>query len=383
MATAKVQFTGDRNTQIDDLLKHVCEELQLNPSRYQQAVDRYEAVCRWLDDEGSAVATFSPTIYPQGSMRIGTTVKPFGRDEYDLDFVCEFQFQVNMLQSPLQLLRLLELRLREHEAYRSILEMKNRCVRLNYANEFHMDILPACPDVSIGGTCLFVPDGKSQTWKHSNPKGYAHWFESRCELALKRLIERRTMMDKAAPIPPQEAAEEKAILKRVVQLLKRWRDVHYQRQPELAPISMVLTTMAAQAYGGELTVTEALTSVLNNFVSLVASSAPRVYVLNPANPKEDLSERWNDTARYRAFVDGISKFRERWNKALALNGIHKISNELEVLFGEPVKTEINRQARVVQDLREKSALRVAATGMLTSAATRSVPVRANTFHGKR
>jgi hypothetical protein len=141
--------------------------------------------------------------------------------------------------------------------------------------------------------------------------------------------------------------------------------------------------MAAQAYGGELTVTEALTSVLNNFVSLVASSAPRVYVLNPANPREDLSERWNDTARYRAFVDGISKFRERWSKALAANGIHKISNELEVLFGEPVKTEINRQARAVQDLREKSALRVAATGILTSAATRSVPVRANTFHGKR
>jgi hypothetical protein len=383
VATAKVQFTGDRNTQIDDLLKHVCEELQLNPSRYQQAVDRYEAVCRWLDDEGSAVAAFSPTIYPQGSMRIGTTVKPFGRDEYDLDFVCEFQFHANMLQSPLQLLRLLELRLREHEAYRSILEIKNRCLRLNYANEFHMDILPACPDVSIGGTCLFVPDGKSQTWKHSNPKGYARWFESRCELALKRLIERRTMMDKAAPIPPQEAAEEKAILKRVVQLLKRWRDVHYQRQPELAPISMVLTTMAAQAYQGELTVIEALTSVLNNFVSLVASSAPRVYVLNPANPKEDLSERWNDTARYRAFIDGISKFRERWNKAVAANGIHKIANELEVLFGEPVKTEINRQARAVQDLREKSALRVAATGILTSTATRSVPVRANTFHGKR
>ena len=383
MATAKVQFTDDRNIQIDDLLKHVCEELQLNPSRYQQAVDRYEAVCRWLEDEGSAVAAFSPTIYPQGSMRIGTTVKPFGRDEYDLDFVCEFQFHVNMLQSPIQLLRLLELRLREHEAYRSILEMKNRCVRLNYANEFHMDILPACPDVSIGGTCLFVPDGKSQTWKHSNPKGYANWFESRCELALKRLIERRAMMDKAAPIPPQEAAEEKAILKRVVQLLKRWRDVHYQRQRELAPISMVLTTMAAQAYTGELTVTEALTSVLNNFVSLVASSAPRVYVLNPANPKEDLSERWNDTARYRAFVDGISKFRERWNKALAANGIHKIANELEFLFGEPVKTETNRQARAVQDLREKSALRVAATGILTSAATRSVPVRANTFHGKR
>src|SRR3984893_14811491 len=269
MATAGVLVPGDKASQLDDLLRLVCEDLQLPSSRYDDAVNRYQAVCNWLEAEGSVVAIFNPTLYPQGSMKIGTTVKPFGRDEYDLDFVCEFRFAVNKLQSPLQLLKLLESRLREHEVYRSILEIKNRCVRLNYANEFHLDILPACPDPTVGGSCLFIPDRKSQAWKHSNPRGYADWFESRCELALKALIESRRLMAKAEPIPAQEATEEKAILKRVVQLLKRWRDVRYQREPKLAPISMVLTTMAAQAYGGERTVTEAMTSVLNNFVSLI------------------------------------------------------------------------------------------------------------------
>jgi hypothetical protein len=382
VATAKVQFPEDRNTQIDALLRGTCEELQLPSSRYEQAVDRYEAVCNWLEVDGSAVAAFAPTIYPQGSMRVGTTVKPFGRDEYDLDFVCEFRFPATKLQSPLQLLKLLELRLRQHEAYRAVLEIKNRCVRLNYANEFHMDILPACPDPSGGGSCLFVPDRKSQTWKHSNPKGYADWFESRCELALKLLMERRRLMAKAEPIPPQEAAEEKAILKRVVQLLKRWRDIRYQREPKLAPISMVLTTMAAQAYGGEQTVTEALTSALNSFLSQIASSAPRVYVLNPANPKEDLSERWNDAAQYRSFVDGIRELHEGWNKALAATGIQNVSNNLEHVFGDPVRTAVKQQARAFQELREKSALRVATTGLLTPAATIGVAVRPNTFHGK-
>lgn len=382
MATAKVQFTQDRNTQIDDLFKRICEELQLNPSRYEQAVGRYEAVCTWLEGEGSKIAVYSPTIYPQGSMRIGTTVKPFGLDAYDLDFVCEFRLSASELQSPLQLLKLLEARLREHEVYRSILEIKNRCVRLNYANEFHMDILPACPDLSVGGSCLFVPDRKSETWKHSNPKGYAEWFESRCELALKRLIERRKLMDKAEPIPPQEATEEKAILKRVVQLLKRWRDVCYQREPKFAPISMILTTMAAQAYGGERTVTEALTSVLNSFVSLIAQSAPRIYVLNPANPKEDLSERWNDAAKYRAFVDGIRELHERWIKVLATSGVQNVSNQLELIFGEPVKAAIKKQARALQELREKSSLRVAPAGLLTAAPAIGVRVRPNIFHGK-
>ncbi|MBZ5539843.1 MAG: nucleotidyltransferase [Acidobacteriia bacterium] len=382
MATAKLGIWDSRFGQMNDLLRSICEELQVSPTAYDQAVNRYTAVCNWLEADGSAVAVFNPTIYPQGSMKIGTTVKPFGRDEYDLDLVCEFRISVDKLQSPLQLLKLLEARMREHELYRSILEMKNRCVRLNYANEFHLDILPACPDLSVGGTCLFVPDRKSQTWKPSNPKGYADWFESRCELALKMLIESRRLMTKAEPIPPQEATEEKAILKRVVQLLKRWRDVRYQREPKLAPISMVLTTMAAQAYGGERTVTEAMTSVLNSFVTQIASTNSRVYVLNPANRKEDLSERWGDAAQYRVFVDGIREFHEQWDRVLATSGIHNVSEQLEGFFGEPVKAAIKKQARTLQDLREKSSLRVAQAGLLSSAPAIGVPVRSNTFHGK-
>ena len=382
MATAKMVFPEDRNTQVDDLLKGVCDELQLVPTKYDQAVKRYQAVCNWLEVDSSVVAVFNPTIYPQGSMKIGTTVKPLGREEYDLDFVCEFRFSVSQLQSPLQLLKLLEARLRQHELYRSILEMKNRCVRLNYANQFHMDILPACPDPQGGGSCLFVPDRKSRSWSFSNPKGYADWFESRCELALRLLMEQRRLMAKAEPIPPQQAAEEKAVLKRVVQLLKRWRDVHYQREPKLAPISMVLTTMAAQAYGGERTVTGALTSVLNNVVSLVAQSAPRVFVLNPANRKEDLSERWNDAAQYRAFVDGARELHERWSKALVTNGIQNVSNELRHVFGEPVEAALKKQAVTLQELREKSSLRVSQAGSLTVIPTHGVRVRPNTFHGK-
>ena len=383
MATPQLGFLDGRSEQINDLLKLVCEEIQISPTAYDQAVARYTAVCNWLEADGSIVAVFNPTIYPQGSMKIGTTAKPFGRDEYDLDFVCEFRFAVNNLQSPLQLLKLLESRLREHEVYRSILEMKNRCVRLNYANEFHLDILPACPDLSVGGSCLFVPDRKTLSWKRSNPKGYADWFESRCEIGLKLLMESRKLMEKAEPIPPQEAAEEKAVLKRVVQLLKRWRDVKFQREPKLAPISMVLTTLAAHAYGGEHSVPEAMTSVLNHIVSLVASSNPRVYVPNPANPNEDLSERWDDAAQYRAFVHGIANLHGEWNKALAATGIQNVSNELEHLFGEPVKSAVKRQAKTLQELREKSSLRVAQAGLLTSVPAAGIRVRPNTFHGKR
>jgi hypothetical protein len=140
--------------------------------------------------------------------------------------------------------------------------------------------------------------------------------------------------------------------------------------------------MAAQTYGGQHTVTDAMTAVLENFVSLIARSKPRIYVPNPANSKEDLSERWNDAAQYRAFVDGISDLHKRWSNILAASGLQNVSNQLEQIVGEPVSAALKKQAKALQDSREKSSLRVARTGLLTSAPAIGIPVRPNTFHGK-
>ena len=383
MATPEMAFfTGDARSQMDDVLSRLCAELQLNPTRYQRAVQSYGAVVACLEADSSPVASFLPSIYPHGSMAIGTTVKPMGRDEYDLDFVCEFQVSPSAFQSPLQLLDLIEGCLAAHEVYRSILERKNRCIRLNYADEFHMDILPACPEPNSNNGCVVIPDRQSRWWKPSNPKGFAEWFEKRCAIVLAVMAERARIQGRAEPIPPQEAVEYKATLKRVVQLLKRWRDVHYEKQMELAPISMVLTTLAGDAYEGQLSVADAMSGILNRVVGLIKSSKPRLYVPNPANPQEDLSEKWDGPGHYAAFVTGIRELHERWSALLSTRGIHNASGLLETLFGEPVKAAIARQAKSLQELREKSQLRVSPVGVLTAVPAVGVRMRPNTFHGE-
>jgi Second Messenger Oligonucleotide or Dinucleotide Synthetase domain len=376
-------FTDEPQSQIDDLLWRVCDEFQISPTRYQQAVDRYGAVCQWLEAQGSTVASFKPSMYPQGSMRIGTTVKPIGREEHDLDFVCEFRVPASVFESPLQLLKLIESRLRQHKLYAPILEVKNRCVRLNYANEFHMDILPACPDGLLGNNCLVVPDRESRWWRPSNPKGYAEWFEHRCELVLEMLMdERRRLLAKAEPIPEQEATAEKATLKRAVQLIKRWRDVRYEKTPEIAPISMVITTLAAHLYEGESSVSKAISGILDGIVALIDISKPRVVVLNPANGQEDLSERWNDPAKYAAFVTGVRILHAQWSKAIAMTGIPNVARTLESLLGAAVTVAVRKQAQHIQDLRGKSALRASPTGVITAAPAVGIAMRPSTFHGR-
>jgi hypothetical protein len=46
----------------------------------------------------------------------------------------------------------------EHGVYGGMVELKKRCVRIVYKDEFYLDILPACRDHGNGGTCIQVPD---------------------------------------------------------------------------------------------------------------------------------------------------------------------------------------------------------------------------------
>src|SRR2546421_3670556 len=166
-------------TQLDDLLDRIGIKLQLSPTAYDLTVVRYGAIADWLRAEGSPLAEYELEIYPQGSLRIDTTVKLRGRKEFDLDFVCEFRVDPSVFRDPIKLLDMIEARLRAHGTYKHMVERKNRCIRIMYANEFYMDILPACPSPSIclyGEHCVVVPDCAADDLKPSNPKGYALWY---------------------------------------------------------------------------------------------------------------------------------------------------------------------------------------------------------------
>jgi len=365
--------------QLDDLLARICYKLQISQTQHKVAEDRYTAISRWLEADGSPLAAFWPAIYAQGSLRIGTTVRPIARQEYDLDLVCEMQIDWRMIRRPVFLLDMVETRLREDDTYRTMLERKNRCVRVKYANEFHLDILPACPDPEAGNGCVLVPDREANDWKGSNPKGYAQWFESRAELLAKRFVER------VEPLPMPEPTEFKLPLKRVVQLIKRWRDVAYNESRDDAPISIVLTTLVASHYNGEPSVGLALTNCLARIVETLPPTGERLIVWNPTNPEEDLSERWDEKpAAYEAFVSGISSLNKRWQELQHYRG-QKLTTTLEQLFGEDeTRSALKEQAEYVTKARSDLQLGVARrTGLLVPISRPdSIPLRRNTFYGE-
>jgi hypothetical protein len=377
MQTAPRQLFSSTPRQLmplDDLLDISCQKLQLPQTLFDQAEQHYHAIGKWLADPSSPLAPAGPVIYPQGSVRTGTTTKPVGRNEYDLDLVCEMALDWRRVHAML-VLDAVEARLRHHETYRTMVERKNRCVRLRYADRFHLDILPAVSDGSQTSRVL-VPDCAQEGWKPSNPKGYAHWFERR-GIITDKLVKAHVEL-----LPAFQSAGDKTPLQRAVQLLKRARDTYFLRNPDDGPRSIVLTTLAAEVYGGQRSTAIAFSGIVNGIAAKVQSSGGHIRVVNPTNSAELLSEQWERTPQtFAHFVQWLSWVADVWGRVVnGRGGLHGLQAGMAALFGEPLaKAALKAHAEQTDELRKSGTLGVTRTGLITVGA--GVAVRPNTFHG--
>lgn len=368
-------------TSLDDLLHRLCIDLQLSPTDYKLAVEHYQAIGRYLHAEGSPVAIHDPDIYPQGSLRIGTTVKPRGRQEYDLDLVCEMSnLNWRICSDPVGLLDDIENWLKANGTYKDKVERMNRCIRVNYEHQFHLDILPACPDGGSGYCCVVVPDCKADDWKPSNPKGYAEWFDKTAKTS-----EFEIYLKSIAPVPHQEPLELKPPLKRAVQLIKRYRDIKLGYDSKAA-ISIVLTTLSAENYFGQESVNDTLLGILEGIVAKLPSDGSILKVENPMNKDEKFSERWDaDPKLYTEFKGWITEFRDEWRAVNLASGLSTKTPRLSKLFGEErVLKALDFQTDSINSLRSSENLGVEkATGIITSVKSAgTLPVPKNNFYGE-
>jgi hypothetical protein len=247
--TASWRDPGQRlkKAEIVGVLERLGQALELTAAQHQLARDRYEAVGSWLADADNSLLRYLE-IYAQGSVPLGTTVRPLGREEYDVDLV-SFVPGVGTECRPATLKGIIGARLRANGLYAPILEEKPRCWRLNYANEFHLDITPSIRNPLCAASGELVPDRDLRTWKPTNPKGYRALFERRASLQprFRRVAVEEGKRSDVEPFPAR--MQVRGVLRRAVQLAKRHRDVHFASlDPDLAPISVIITTLAARSY---------------------------------------------------------------------------------------------------------------------------------------
>lgn len=384
-----------RKKELFGLLEKIGETLDLTDTQYATAKARYEAVGDWLARSDDPMLE-GVVIYPQGSLALGTANKPIGSDEYDVDLVAHLAHLQNT-SSPAALKAGIGQRLAENARYATTLEEKQRCWRLTFAGEFHMDITPSILNPNCGKGGELVPDRKVSRWKPTNPRAYKVQFDERA--ALKPLMRIAKAMAHDARIEAEVVSfpvqsVRKGVLRRTIQILKRHRDVHFQEgDKRLAPLSVILTTLAAQSYEYCVTTYEfdnaydlfrATISFMPVFIDVqVDGGTRRWHVWNETTDGEDFAEKWNDEPdRAAAFFQWHNQVLADIDRLLAVEGADEVRKSLASAVGaQPVSRAFADMTAQVNEARTSGGLRFGAATGLTVGASTGTTVRANTFFG--
>jgi hypothetical protein len=307
---------------LNDVLNQVAIELDIPPHKYKEAMERFDAIKRHLEDGDYPGSTPPPGIYLQGSFRLGTVIRPIigGREcGFDIDIVC----QVNRDKDgdePEDLKDEVGAEVKSYAEANSMERPVNgrRCWALNYASDsegigFHVDILPCLPDMVAGTQISHANASRGATdwqytqttvaitnrdddatppaydWRSSNPIGFAKWFDDIClpgyahvdnrrqkELLFATFGQRKNFPFRRAEDIPDALV--RTPLQRAIQIMKRHRDVRFKgrRDEKHKPISMIITTLAARLYAGRASQYQTTRSVLRFIVETLEQHAALV-----------------------------------------------------------------------------------------------------------
>ncbi|AQR96488.1 nucleotidyltransferase [Clostridium saccharoperbutylacetonicum] len=332
------------------MINEILKQLDITPTMFKLAKERYTSVSKYLEDNG-----IEAEFYPQGSFRLGTVTRPIkkGKDsDYDIDFVCQIKGirsekdgtnEIEKIKNEVGDL------LKENETYNKILDDEGRrCWTLIYAEKdgigFHLDILPSVsesdnkkrelnykygiPEKYVSTTIAITnKDDDQYTWCTSNPIGYSEWFNEINEPFYRMIQEQEKralfenytdLYDSIEDVPDQLV---KTPLQRVIQILKRHRDIRFsgKEDEKYKPISMIITTLVAQVvkhYGISGLDTynllkcvvnkldESINKIQNNnaeFGFIKRNQGTKEwYIPNPINPEENFADKWSEDNNKRA-----------------------------------------------------------------------------------
>lgn len=365
---------------IDNILLGVCKKLQLNPHLYEQATDRYETIARIIQED-SIFEKVKISFYPQGSFRLKTTVKPLTDDEFDLDFVAELPIDSKM--TPNEFYNHIVRILKNDKIHNDMVELKSRCVRVKYANDFHLDIMPG-KLINEYTHEIIVPDKELKQWyHHSNPISFAEWFEDQARTRLRaEMMEFRRAQAKLENVTEQEIAEQLEPLRRAVQLIKRYRDIYCSKNDTEPVRSIVICTLMGRIssyYGDTLHIIESFCSYVN---ALIAQNNGHPFDVKNPVVNEILTEKWHENNNYNDFVsmmETLTKDVEELRKLTTNSDSNKV---IKKMFGEAITNAvITDYARTLNEARTNGNLSVKSNGVLLNTQNVGKQVNKNTFYG--
>lgn len=400
---------------VDVLLADVAIRIQLSRTDYRKAEERYETLGNWIDRRGSSLEGLVQLVYAQGSMAIGaTTASHLTTDEHDVDFIAQLALPHGT--PPQTVLDLLceSIRGEPGSVYHDIAERRNRCVTVHYADKMHADITPMIrlPGRPERESHLFhsKPEdpAEPELTLVANPYGFAEWFKTVTpvdhEFAAvfeKRAgeYERLVLAEKAESddLPDQEPVHRKSKAVIVHQLMKRWRNVRFDKRKTRRPPSVMMAKLTADAANS----TETLSDELLHQARAMLDELNRwhragllIQVVNPVCAEDVLTDRWPGSLHEQAaFISDLDDLVAKVERLISGCTLAEMQAIMADLFGEAPTggafKAFNKQVGTAvsggysQHTPDNGRLNLPASGIVAGVAAPSVvrPTPKSTFYG--
>ena len=291
--TASAQFLSD--------------DVNLNQGRSDRLETAVGAVDTYLKDHLPGYQKMER----QGSYALGTLIKPVDdNDEYDADI--QVVMTSNPRWEPRDYVLAVNRALAGNKTYADKLRLKTRCVTVDYAGDFHLDVVPR---VTIGGR-HYVCNRIDNKFEETDGNGYRDWFNEKNRIT-------------------------GGNLKRVVRLLKHLRD----HENSFTAKSILLTTLAGntirpddEGTAAVSTVANTLETVLSRMNDYLQQHPNMPEIKNPVLPAENFNRHW-DQRRYANFRNRVQGYARTGRQAKDQLAAEKAIELWQELFGDNLGSE--------------------------------------------
>ena len=283
------------------------DEVNLNQSRSDRLETAVNAVSDYLRDNLPGYQKMER----QGSYALDTLIKPVhDNDEYDADI--QIVMNPNSQWEPKDYVNEVYRTLAGNKTYADKVRLKTRCVTVDYAGDFHLDVVPR---VTNDGS-HYVCNRLENKFEETDGNGYRDWFNEKNRIT-------------------------GGNLKRVVRLLKHLRD----HKNSFSAKSILLTTLAGNTIRASdegtkavSTVADTLETVLYRMNDYLQRHPNMPEIRNPVLPTETFNRYW-DQRKYTNFRNRVQMYARTGRQAKAERSMEKAGKLWQELVGDNLGSE--------------------------------------------
>ena len=266
--------------------------VDLDQSRLDDLDSRVGAIMRYLRGDATLGALIV-THVPQGSWAHRTIIKPVPNDEFDADILLQLRDVRDWSREPRRYIDEVHRAFGRSGRYRDLTERKNRCVRIHYANQCHVDIVPYLVRGFFPLERKVIVNRAENHFEPTDPDGFTAWIR-------------------------HQDGRTNGNLRKAIRLFKYLRD----RKDAFVIPSVILTTVLGKQVHWWWELAERYQDLPTAFTTLTASmdrwlqqysSVPRIP--DPSGSGATFHHRWNEHSfmHFRNEVHGLAtKTREAY-----------------------------------------------------------------------